>query len=426
MGVNQQQPNLFRHRGFMLMWGGQTISVFGTAVSELAIPTAAIFLLGASAFQIGILNVARFIAFPIFGLFAGVWVDRLHRRRVMIVADVVRAIALGSIPILAVLHALTLAQLFAVTAVVAIASVFFDVAYQAYLPSLVSRDAVLSANARLEFSNSAARTGGAGLAGILIQIAGAPLAIALDAASFVVSAVSLIGVRAQESIATGATPRFFGQLREGLTTVIGSPVLRGIAVCTGLQNLGWGMFHAVFLVFVYRDLHLTPAVIGIVMALSNLGFVGALLSTRMSQWIGVGPTLVVTALGASIGMGIVPLAAVAAPIAVLFVALLVITLTASIYNITQVSLRQTICGGELQGRVNATMRTIIWSVLPLGALIGGALGTWIGTAPTILVGFGVCLCSLAGLFGPGAIWRLRRFPSPLIAPSFPEPAAMGA
>ena len=193
-----------RNPDFLKLWAGQTVSLLGSAVTMLALPSVAILTLGAKPFQVGLLESAQFLAFPILALPAGVWVDRWERRMVMIVADVGRALALGSIPLAWALHALTLAQLYAVALVTGTLTVFFDVAYQAYLPALVDKDDIVDGNAKLAVSQSASQLAGNGLAGILIQALGAPLAVFADAVSFIASVVGLAAIRKRESRSCGA------------------------------------------------------------------------------------------------------------------------------------------------------------------------------------------------------------------------------
>jgi MFS family permease len=264
----------------------------------LALPSVAILVLNAKPMQIGILESAQYLAFPILGLPAGVWVDRLHRRQVMIAADVGRALVLASVPLAWMLHALTLVQLYAVACIVGVLTVFFDVAYQSYLPSLIDRRQLVEGNAKLEVSRSGAQVAGNGLAGVLIQAVGAPLAVLVDSLSFVASVIGLAVIRAPERrTAPGMqAPSFWGQLREGAAIVFSNPLLREIAACTATSNLGNAMTSAVYLIFAYRSLHLAPAIVGAVLAFGNLGVAGALWAGMIARRFGLGKTLAVCAL----------------------------------------------------------------------------------------------------------------------------------
>jgi len=375
-------------RDFNWLWAGQTLSLFGSTVSRLAIPTTAIFALHASAFQVGALGAAGFVAFPVLGVFAGVWVDRWPRRRVLMVCDIVRTLALATIPLAAALHALTLSHLFVVALVSSVASVFFDVAYQAYLPELVPVDGLHDANARLEFSNSAAQIAGNAAAGGLIAALGAALAVAADAASFGLSVITLAFIRRRppvvKRVEAGKT-NFGRQLRDGIDCVFSNVALLRIVACTATSNLGGSMLAAVYLVFAYRTLHLTPSVVGVILAVGNAGFIGALFAPRIVRRFGLPSTLIWSMLVAAAVQGLVPLAARGFTIPLLIAEQFVASAATPIYNIAQVSWRQSTVPPDLQGRMNATVRTIAWGTLPVGAFIGATLSASAGIVPTLVI-----------------------------------------
>jgi MFS family permease len=248
---------LWRHPDFLKLWGGQTVSVFGSQISQLAVPTVAILVLKATPFQVGLLGALQFLAFPVLGLVAGVWVDRLYRRPVLILCDVARALALASIPIAFVMGGLTMEVLYVVALVSGVATVFFDVAYQSYLPALIDRQALVEGNTKLEISRSSAQIAGPPLTGILIQILQPAWAVLLDAISFVVSAVSIGAIGKPEPVpqpgTLGGKRGFWAELGEGLRVVLGSPILRMISASTATSNLGSNIGGAVQLIFVYRQ-----------------------------------------------------------------------------------------------------------------------------------------------------------------------------
>ncbi len=388
--------------GFRRLWAGQTASVFGTAISALALPTVAILTMHAPAFLVGVLEAAQFAAYPVLGLVAGVWIDRWSRRRTMLVADVVRGLALCTIPLAAYVHALSLAQLVAVALVVGTASVFFDIGYQAFVPSLVPASWLEHANARLEASNSVSTLTGAGLAGALIGVLGAPLAVAVDTATYALSAVALAGIRVREAHhdAGGRAERvaFRPALRAGLETVFGSPLLRSLMGATTCINLGWSIVSAVYLLFFYRVLHFSPALVGALVACGNAGFLGALAAPRIGRRFPAGRVLAVTVLGCVGATFAIPLAALFQPVAVIVAVQLVAAMCIPIYIVTQLSLLQRLVAPELLGRTNATMKTVMRGGMPLGALIGGTLGSTIGIVPTICAGAIVMLAAIPWLF----------------------------
>ena len=390
--------------GFRWLWAGQTASMLGTAVSVLALPSVAILTMHASAFQVGALEAAQFAAYPVLGLVAGVWIDRWSRRTTMMVADVVRALALASVPLAAALHALTFVQLAAVALVVGTASVFFDVSYQALVPALVEPSRLEDANARLEGSNSVAMLVGSGLGGALVGAIGAALAVAVDALSYVVSIVSLCAIRVHEThrdgVARAAPEPFRAALFEGLRTVFGSPVLRAIGGATACVNLGWAIVSAVFLLFFYRVLHFSPGLVGAILALGNVGFVGALAAPRLARRIPAGRLMLWTLLTGITATFAIPVATLLSPIPVIVAVQLAAAFSIPVYNITQVSLRQRTVPAALHGRMNATMKTLVWGVMPVGALLGGALGNTVGIVPTIVVGACVMLSAIPWLLVP--------------------------
>jgi hypothetical protein len=292
---------------------------------------------------------------------------------------------------------LSFAQLAIVALLAGVGTVFFEISYQSYVPVIVAIADLPRANARLEFTRSVAQIAGNGVAGLLISLIGAARAVALDASSFVVSIVSLLLIGTRETnAATGPSERatIVGDVREGLAFVFGSPVLRSIAGCTATSNVGASMLSAVLLVFAYRDLHLKAVTVGLIFAFANVGFIGALLATKCASRFGVGRTLATSIFIGCAAPLLLPLARLGMPIVVLYVVELLTTIAVPIYNINQISLRQTLVPPALQGRMNATIRTIVWGVMPLGALLGGVLGSAIGVLPTIVV---------AGLIGTSAV-----------------------
>ncbi len=377
----------------------------------LALPSTAILLLHATAWQLGVLEALAYAAFPVLGLVVGVLADRMPRRRIMIVADIVRALALGSVPLAAARGLLSFPQLAIVALITGIGSVFFEISYQAYLPAVVSRTELLRANTRLEATRSAAQVAGNGLAGLLISTLGAALAVGVDALSFVFSIVSLLAIRVREAPHARSgdkAPSFYNDVRVGIACVFGSPVLATIAGCTATSNFGTSMLSAVYLIFAYRDLHVPAVTLGLVLACANLGFIGAAFASRLTQRFGLGRTLVASMLTSGVAPLLLPLALHGAAIPILFVSELLQTCVVPIYNINQVSLRQTIVPQGLQGRMNATMRTLVWGTMPFGALAGGALGSALGIVPTILIAAGVTSSACLWLL-LGTVRRLQSF-----------------
>jgi MFS family permease len=383
------------------LWLGQTISLLGSAVTIFALPTLAILVLHAGSIQVGVLTALETLPFPVLGIFVGVIVDRVSRRRIMIVADVVRFLVLATVPIAAVAGVLGMPQLYAVALISGAASAFFGIAYQAYLPEIVPAERLTDANAKLEFSNSGSTMAGVALAGALVQWIGAAFAIAVDAASYLVSVVSLLAIR-ERTVRPATHPLSFRRARveivEGLHVVFRSNDLRWILGATATTNFGSAMIMAVFFIYAYRMLHLQPGLLGLVDGFANLGFVGALFAVRIRNRLGLRATLIACLVVACAGSTSILLASVGLPYLVLFVQAAIVAIAVPIYNINQVSYRQALVEARLQGRMNATMRTFVWGTTPIGSIAGGWLATIIGVPATIACG--------AILSGVAALWIL--------------------
>jgi MFS family permease len=421
--------SLWRHPDFMKLWTAETISQLGTQVTLLALPLTAILILKASPFQVGLLGTMEFLPFILVGLPAGVWVDRLRRRPILIAGDLGRALALGSIPLAYELGVLHIVQLYVVAFVTGVLTVFFDVSYQSYLPSLVDRDRIVDGNAKLEVSRSGAQLAGPGLAGALIQILKAPVAILADAISFLGSALFVFLIRKKESPVDrngpdGSRRSMRTEIAQGLRYVWRHPLLRPIAFCTATSNLFGFIGQAVLLIFVVRELGLSAGAVGLAFSIGNIGFLlGAFLSGRAARRIGVGRTIVGSAVLFGLAFLPVPLATRGSIFPILVIAMLFGGFGNVLYNVNQVSLRQSITADRMQGRMNATMRFMVWGTIPIGSLIGGVLGGSIGLRPTLWVAaIGTLLAFIPPLLSP--VRSLERIPEmPSEAPTVAEALA---
>lgn len=381
------RSRLWRHRDFLLLWGGQTVSRIGDQFTGLAVPYIAVWLLGAGPVETGILGAASTFPFLIFGLLVGVWADRRERRRVLIFADLGRGAMIASIAVLGFAGLLQLTYLYVISFLIGVLTVFFDVAYQAYLPSIVERDQLVDANSKLETSNTLAGTTGPTIAGAIIHALRAPFAMLVDAASFFFSAATLAAIRTRETVvAAPSGVSIFAQISEGLRIVVGDRQLRHIAMCTAWANFFSSAIFSALLFVLLNQLGFEAVTLGLLFTVASLGGVlGALVSGRIAKRIGVGPAIVAGAV--LFGVPMLPLPFVTAAIALPFLGVIlgVSFFGNLLYNINQVSFRQAIVPIRLQGRLNATMRTIVWGTLPLGALTGGFLGEAIGLRPAILL-----------------------------------------
>jgi MFS family permease len=406
---------LWRHADFLKLWSAETVSQVGTQVSLLALPLVAIITLEVSAFEVALLSVVEFAPFILVTLPAGVWVDRLRRLPILVAGDLGRAVLLATIPLAWALDVLTIWQLYAVGFGVGVCTVFFDVAYQSYLPSLVDRQQLVEGNAKLEVSRSGAQIAGPAMAGPLVQILTAPLAVLADALSFAASALFLFRIRAREIAPERPLeherPPMRRELGEGLRYVLGHRYLRWIAASTATFNFSGNVMWAIFLVYAVRVLDLSPSEIGLVFAIGNVGYLaGAITTGRLSAALGVGPAIV---LGAATGVSglLIPLAPESEPLPFLIASQAIVGFGLPLYNVTQVSLRQAITPERLQGRMNSVMRFIVWGVIPLGSLAGGALATATDLKVAIWVGaIGVSTAFLPVLLSP--VRSLKTVPEP--------------
>lgn len=390
---------LWQNRDFLLLWGAQSVSQIGSQVSGLALPLAAILVLHATTFEVAALNVVDVLPFALFSLPAGVWVDRLRRRPLMIASDWGRAAALGSLPIAYAFGGLTLAQLYVVGFAAGTLTVCFDVSYQSYLPSLVGRAELTDANSKLEVSRSGAQLAGPGLAGVLVGAITAPYAIAVDAVSFLASALLMAAIRRVEELPealAASRRRMREEIAEGLRFVVHHPIMRPSMIFVATSNFFTIMIFSIFLVFAVRDLHLTAATIGVIISLASIGtLLGALVATRIARRFGIGHALIAfSAIGGS-GEILIPLARGGYAIPFIVTAQFVFGFSALVYQVNGLSLVQAITPDRMLGRMNASRRFVVWGVIPLGGLVGGALGSTIGLRPALWVG--AIGCALAFL-----------------------------
>lgn len=382
---------LWRHSDFMRLWTGQTISIFGSLIGGTALQFTAILFLHASAFQIGLLSAAALAPGFAAGLIAGVWVDRLRRRPILIAADVGRAITLGTIPLAATMGRLTIEQLYVVAFINSILTVLFDVAYRSYLPSLVGRDDLLEGNSKLSASASVAEVGGFGIAGWLVQLLSGPTAILIDAISFVISAFSLGAIRAREPVMPPVheNASVAREIGEGLREVMHHPVLRLIAGGNFLLHFcGHGIYGSIIVLFMSRSLGFGPGLLGMTWGVGGISsLIGAMAVAPLTRRLGTGRAMILGLLVGSITGFFIPMAQGATLLAVALMIMAQLGDGANtVYEINQISLRQALAPERLLGRINASMHFLEQGAALLGAIVGGLLGDTIGLRPTLLLG----------------------------------------
>ena len=416
--------SLFRHPSYLKLWSAATVSLFGTQVSQIAIPFIAAVVLKASPGEVGLLTTIEFLPFIFFTLPAGVWVDRFRKQRILVIGDLGRALFLVSIPIAYALNGLTIWQLYVVGFVNGVMTVFFDVADQSFLPTILERDELVAGNSKLQISQSSAQILGQPIGGGLVALLTAPVAVLIDAASYVGSALLILWIRvagrgpattptasptpdaatgttedvaaagpnggpsiAAEAAAADDDAGMRSQIMAGLRYIGHHRFLASIAASTATSNLFTQIAFAIMPVYLYRTLGLSPATVGAIGGIGGAGvLVGALIASRLATTFGVGRVIV----GSMFVSGVAGLLAPAAPpeLAFWFVSLSFFGegMAAVIYNVNQISLRQAITPEHFLGRMNATMRFLVWGTIPIGSLIGAGLSEVIGVHATIWIG----------------------------------------
>jgi MFS family permease len=407
-------------RDFRALWFGQSVSSVGDQVSAFVIPTIAVLTLHASSVQVGALNAVGTLAYPCLGLFAGVLMDRIRRRRAMVVIDAARLLIYGSLPVAAAFERLSLAHLFAVAALSGVCTVLFDVAYQSHLPSVLRGEGLVRGNARLEMSGAVARFAGPPLGGVLLQGLGVVGALIVNAVSFLASIIGVLRIRTPETAPAARTERIrvTAQIAEGAKFLWNHPLLRPLTVSAALRNLGMNAARAVLIIFVYRALELSPGVAGLLFTAGAVAaFVGAALCQRLVARLGAGRTLQLTAAEGLIWL-LAPLTLLGHSVPILMAIMFLSSLWLPIWNACVTTIRQAVTPTELLGRVHATARTVNLSTIPIGAFGGGlvaqlfadAFGTSLGLALALTACALVATASLTQLSHP-EVHRLKTFPS---------------
>jgi MFS family permease len=392
---------LRRNRDFARLWTGEAVSAVGTQITLLALPLLAVQELDAGPGEMGALGFAQTIPFVPFALAAGVWVDHHRRRPLLIAANLARAGLLALIPLLALLGLLELWQLLAIAFGVGACTVLFEVGFQSYLPRLVGRDDLIEANSRLTAANSVAEVSGPGLAGILVGAIGASFTIAIDALSFLYSAVSLARIRRREA-APAPRPPDSGvrrEIAEGFAETLHNRYLLAFAGEAGTYNVAWHAIDAILVLWAVRELGLGAGALGLLLSVGSVGaLLGALLTERLARRIGVGRAMWGSALVSNLGVLLIPLAAgqMAIVIAVLGAAFFLQGLGSTGTNVHTYAIRQAVTPDRLLGRTNAVYRMLTWGLIPLGSLLGGLLGETLGLQTALWIG--------AALLFPSWLW----------------------
>ncbi|RMI07012.1 MFS transporter [Cellulomonas triticagri] len=405
--------SLVHHPDFRRLWVGDALGQLGAQLTGLALPVLAVQTLDATEWQMGALTAAETAAFLVIGLPTGAWVDRMRKRRVLIVADVVRAVVLAVVVAAVLLGHGSMALLYAGALVISAASVFFDVAHQSYVPGLVGLAHIGEGNAKLQSTQSVAQVVGPALGGALLRVVSAPVLIAVNAVTYLLSAFAVGRIRKVEDLPPREHRRpLRTEIAEGLGFVLRHRLLRRIVACTSLGNLAGSITGALTVLYVIRDLGLDEAALGTVFSASAVGgLAGAVSAERLARWIGEARLIPLSALAWAPAAALTPLAAVLPlpPQAVLIVGGVTFSFAVVVYNVAQVTFRQRVCPPALLGRMNASVRFIVWGSMPLGGLLGGWLGHAFGVVPALWTAVGItALSALPVLVSP--LLRMRDLP----------------
>jgi predicted MFS family arabinose efflux permease len=408
------KPGILSHPDFRRLWTADLLSQLGSRLAMSAAPLLAVLTLNATALQVSLLRTCETAAWLLLGLFAGAWVDRIRCLPVLIWADLGRAVLYGSIPVAGWFGVLTLTHLYVVLALAGLLTVLFDVAHSSYPPRLLAPDQLLPANAKLAANHSVAAVIGAGAGGFLVQWLTAAVTLGLNALSFIWSALWLRSIRTPEGRPPAAeVPNLRREIGDGLRYVFRHPLLRPIALTTTSEMLFQSANSAVMIVFLVREVHLSPSTIGV---LSMIGLLGAIAASwfteRLSSWLGDARALLLSCVGIGVAFLLQALTGPGWRLTWYVVATLLAAISIIVNYILQASIRQRLCPADLQGRVSATMSFVSWGAAPVGSLLGGLLATAFGLQATLWISGAGALLG-AGFVVLSPLRTLRQIPEPV-------------
>ena len=410
MAQSSAEPSIWRQPRVLTFWLASTVSAVGTEISAVAVPLTAV-VLGASPFHMGLLRASNSLMDLLIGPLAGAWVDRVRRRPLLIGADLGRAALLGMVPIAAFAGFLRLEYLLGIALLIGALGTIGKIAERAFLVSVVQRSRLVDANSALSSGRAVAEVVGPGVGGLLVQLLTAPIAVAVDAASFALSAVGIGVTRVREAPSDPESPRgsIWSEAADGFRYVLGHPILRRIVIAVGVFAFFDSAFFGLYVLYVTRDLAVSPGALGLILALGGVGgTLGSLVAPRISARLGLGRTIVGSLLVAGAGDILIPWAELVPTLIVpiLAAAELIVTFGVAVFMVNEVSLRQQITPDSMQGRMHATIAVLVGGCNAIGALGGGLIGEYIGVRPLLLVaatatiGGGLWLLTTV-------VWRLR-------------------
>ncbi|MDX3188665.1 MFS transporter [Streptomyces sp. MN03-5084-2B] len=387
---------VLRNRDFRRLWLADLASQVGSRIDVLAVPLLAITALGASVFEVSLLRTAQALPYLVIGLQVGAWCDRIRHRPVLIAADAGRAVLIASVPVAALFGVLGMAQLLAVVLAVGVLGVFFDVAHQTYVPQLVAPEQLPEANARLQTNRSMAAVAGPGLAGVIVQALGIAAALAVDAVSYLWSALWLRRIETPDARPAPRERRLLREIGEGLRLVRGDRVLLAISAHGAVSSFFQSAHLAIVIVFLARDLGLSPWVIGV---LGTASLTGAVTAGFTARWLGDRIGQARALWGAAVLFGVAyqlyPLTGRGWALTCFVLAGFFTSYSVIVLSVFGVSFQQAVTPPELLGRVNAISQTLVYGVVPLGSLLGGALAGAVGMRVTLHIAAAGVLASAA-------------------------------
>ena len=415
------RPGIWHHPEFRKLWSGHVVSDLGGTIGSVALPLTAVVTLGADALQMGVLVALQQAPVLLFSLLAGVWVDRRPRRPLIVVAELGRAALLATIPAAALLGLLRIEQLYVVGFLAGTLKLVFDLASTSFLPALIGRKDLVDGNAKLQMSAAATEAGGHALGGVLVRLVSAPLAIAFDSFSFLVSALFAYRIRARETHAGVEQERdtnIWREIREGMRVLMQTPAIRAMTISSTIGSGGSAVQQTVFALYLTNELLLGPVWFGVVLGiLGAAAFVGTFLAGPAERYFGPGPALI---LGSFFWGGGGVLLALVSPMMPFMLPLLALAQVSSgigrsIASINQLSLRQAITPDHLLGRVNASRRLLVFGIIPFGALLGGILGESLGLRTALFAGADIQILGFV-YTAQSPLRSVRRTPT-----QYPEP-----
>ena len=381
--------NLSKNRNFSRLWLSSSVNSFTSQFSNFAFPVLAVLVFHATPFQMGLLIALEILPLPIISPFVGVWVDRVKRLRIIVACNLAQMAALASVPISYFFGTLSLTQIFAVILTAGFFEVIARTAYQAYFPTIVPREDLLEGNQKMQTVSTAAGVVGPGIAGFIYQVVGGAFSVAIDSVGFLFAAIMMRGNTEDDRVIAKhgkGMKAFFSQMKKGFELALGNKILRGVAATGVWSSLGNSMADSMIIVFALNYVLFSPGILGLIGTIRSVGFlVGVLVANRIVKKLGVGVTMALAITTCLIQL-VEPLALYGYAFLIFTIVVTIKGFGAPVYTIPQVAVKQSVTPNSMQGRMNASMNTMVWGMMVVGATLGGILGSTIGVVNTIILG----------------------------------------